>query len=238
MANVFHFKRFSIYQDRCAFKVGTDGILLGSWAENDTPSRILDIGTGTGLIALMLAQRFPQAVVDGVEVDSQSAAQAAENVNQSPWANRVNITNQTIQAFSEQSQTRYDLIVSNPPFFASENNLLAAGRREGTRQTTQLSYIDLLQSIERLLGKNGRFCTILPISISDSFQVLAADAGLYCVRETAVKPVPHKSPHRHLLQFERTQKPVQKDSLTIETVQRHLYSPEFTELTKNFYLKF
>jgi tRNA1Val (adenine37-N6)-methyltransferase len=156
-ANVFHFKQFSIYQGQCAFKVGTDGILLGAWTEGDVVSRIIDIGTGSGLIALMLAQRFPQAMIDAVEIDAQSAAQAAENVEQSPWSNRVHVMNQTIQAFSQQTQTPYDLIVSNPPFFASENHLLATGRRQGTRQTTQLSYIDLLKSVDRLLGENGRF---------------------------------------------------------------------------------
>lgn len=243
-AHVFHFKQFSIYQDRCAFKVGTDGILLGAWAAK-TPalnqaetavSHALDIGTGTGLIALMLAQRFPQAVIDAIEVDAQSAAQAAENVAQSPWADRVSVINTAVQAFKGHTQQSYDLIVSNPPFFSSAHNLAAEGRREGTRQTTQLSYKDLLHCVNRLLGENGRFCTILPSSASDSFCQLAAVENLHCTKKTAVRPVPHKPPHRHLLQFERTPHPTQTNDLIIETAIRHHYTPDFIALTNSFYL--
>ncbi|KAA3664973.1 MAG: methyltransferase domain-containing protein, partial [Chloroflexi bacterium] len=186
-ANVFHFKQFSIYQDRCAFKVGTDGILLGAWA-GETPAlnaveaaifRALDIGTGTGLIALMLAQRFPKAVIDAIEIDEQSASQAIENVTQSLWADRVCIHNSAIQDFPKHNHPRYDLIVSNPPFFSTARNLSAAGQREGTRQTTQLSHEDLLHTVNRLLGENGRFCTILPTATTQQFCQLAALNNLY-----------------------------------------------------------
>ncbi len=243
-AHVFHFKQFSIYQDRCAFKVGTDGILLGAWA-NETPalnaaevtvSRVLDIGTGTGLIALMLAQRLPQATIDALEIDEQSAAQAAENVAQSPWPDRVSVTNTAVQDFSKHIQQTYDLIVSNPPFFPFKHSLAAVGRRENTRQTTQLSHKALLGCVDRLLGENGRFCTILPVSVTEQFCRLAALENLYCTKETAVRPVPTKPPHRRLLQFERTPKPMQTNDLIIETGTRHHYSPDFITLTQSFYL--
>ena len=237
-ANVFHFQRFSITQDRTAFKVGTDGILLGAWADDTAVSHALDIGTGTGLLALMLAQRCPEAKIDAVEIDASAAAQAAENVNRSQWSERVQVMNTAVQTFTRRTSQRYDLIVSNPPFFAAQAGLSARGQREGTRQTTMLTHEELIGCVDLLLAENGRFCTILPIAAAGAILKNAATHKLHCTRKTAVRSMPHKSPHRMLLQFERVAKPAQIDTLTIETAQHHVYTDEFIALTRQFYLSF
>ncbi|MCP5097650.1 MAG: methyltransferase [Chloroflexi bacterium] len=234
----FQFKQFTIQQDRCAFKVGTDGILLGAWADVAGVERVLDIGTGSGLLALMLAQRLPLAQVDAVEIDPNSAQQAMENVQASPWAERVKVWQTAVQTHTASGTQPYDLIISNPPFFDVKSNMVAPqiGRQQA-RQTTMLDHNTLLDCVMALLGGNGRFCTILPVLAGALLIAYAAEKGLSCVRKTAVRPVAHKPPHRLLLQFEQTQQPMQEDELIIETAQRHHYSDEFITLTEAFYLK-
>lgn len=235
-AKIFQFKQFAIRQERCGFKVGTDGVLLGAWTEVAGQQRALDIGTGTGLLALLLAQRNPALRVDAVELDVATAEQAAENVAASPWGDRVRVWQTAVQTFTPSAP--YDLIISNPPFFAADQHMAApnAARRQA-RQTTTLPFAELLDSVGRLLGENGRFCLILPIAAGREFVQLAAARGLWCGRETAVSPKPTKPPHRLLLELGWEKRPLVRDRLTIETEQRHVYTRAFEELTAGFYLQ-
>lgn len=239
-ASIFRFKQFAIEQERCGFKVGTDGILLGAWAAVLGVERALDIGTGTGLLALMLAQRKADLQVDAVEIDQASAYQAAANVLASPWANRVRVWQTAVQAFAPSQP--YDLIITNPPFYPADQHSHAPDvARRQARQTTTLPYDDLLDSVVQLLGENGRFCLILPVETGRWFVERAQESGLVCVRETAVQPTLAKPVHRLLLAFGwrgavGEKRPLLSDTVTIETEQRHIYTPQFKALTNAFYL--
>ena len=158
MKNRFDFKQFSICQDQCAMKVGTDGVLLGAWA--DGGRRILDIGTGTGIIALMMAQRFPDAAIDAIEIDHDACRQAAGNIAATPFADRIRIHECPIQHF--QPTMRYDVIVSNPPYFI--NSMKNPDKKRATaRHTDTLSPRDLFMAAEKMLDENGIFSIIIPI---------------------------------------------------------------------------
>lgn len=196
----FQFKQFAIQQDRCAMKVGTDGVLLGAWAT--TGERMLDIGTGTGLIALMLAQRSSHAIVDAVEIDEAAAEQARENVVASPFADRVNVVNVEIQNFIPTNGARYDVIVSNPPYF---QNALGSPdkKRHAARHTDSLSYRELLDAAVRLLREDGRFCIIIPFDSRQSVVDEALLHGFSISRECAVRTTQRKTPRRYLLEFSR-----------------------------------
>ena len=196
--NFFRFKQFTIHQSDSAMKVGTDGVLLGAWhAIDGHPLRILDVGTGTGLIALMLAQRFNDAQVTGVEIDDIAAAEAQRTVAASPFAGRIDIINAAFQDFQQQAQT-FDLIVSNPPYFcnALENPDTA---RATARHTSSLSFRNLLDGAMQLLDNNGRLAVILPTESLKAFLSEASIIGLYLFRHTAVKTVERKEPKRHML---------------------------------------
>ncbi|MGD1807411.1 tRNA1(Val) (adenine(37)-N6)-methyltransferase [Dapis sp. BLCC M126] len=241
--NQFRFKQFTILQDRCAMKVGTDGTLLGAWVDVSGAEKILDIGTGTGLIALMLAQRSCQpcrtlslANIDAVEIDTDSSIQARENVERSPWSNRVKIANSSIQKYTDICQKRYDLIVSNPPFF--ENALKAANQaRTVARHTDFLSQADLLQAAVQLLSETGRLAVIYPVEQAENFQEKAEYLGLFCQRKLYVKPMPEIPTKRILMELSKNQLPYQENTLTIE-VKQYMYTPEFIALIKDFYLKY
>ena len=184
-------------------KIGTDGILLGAWAPAEQPELILDIGTGTGLIALMMAQRFPNAIVDAVEVEPNAAEQAARNFSSSPWPDRLNLHHQTIQSFASSGlrNKAYSLIVSNPPWFADslKSNEI---RRNLARHTDSLSHDELLNSVRLLLHSSGRFAVVLPSGDSTSFIHSAHQRNLFCRRQCHVRSKPSLSPHRVLLEFE------------------------------------
>ena len=234
---MFRFKQFSIQQGKAAFKVGTDGILFGAWAEVSSCSYILDIGTGTGLLALMMAQKQPLAQIDAVEVDNESAQQAAENAASSPFSNQISVFHESITQFSPPNNRQYDLIVCNPPYFElADGTLSAAPSKQGARHTILLSHEMLLHSVARLLGENGRFQTIIPFAQVTKFKTLANIQNLFCTKVTAVRPKPSKPPHRALLQFERHPKQCLHSELIIETATHHIYTDDFYELTKAFYL--
>ncbi|MBR2909642.1 MAG: methyltransferase, partial [Clostridia bacterium] len=164
--NYFSFKRFTIHQDRCAMKVGTDGVLLGVLAPTIDSGRILDIGTGTGLVGIMLSQRCPQAMVTGVELDANAAKQAEENATSTGW--KIKIINKSIQDFSSQCEEKFDLIVSNPPYFI--NSLKAPEKNRNTaRHTDELSFEELIESAEKLLSEEGKFSVIIPYSEEENF---------------------------------------------------------------------
>jgi tRNA1Val (adenine37-N6)-methyltransferase len=230
----FRFKQFTIHQDRCAMKVGTDGVLLGAWTNIGEAKRILDIGTGTGLIALMLAQRSG-AVIDAIEIDRDAADQATENAKSSPWNEQIRIYHTSIQEYISQGQ-HYDLIVTNPPYFY--NALTAPDpKRTLARHNQQLGLSELLHGVKNLLTSDGRLGIILPVEVFDIFVGLAEKAGLYPSRKTLVTPSPAKLVKRILAEFSFYEIEALQSELIIEKYGRHVYSEEYIALTKDFYLK-
>lgn len=221
-------------------KVGIDGVLLGAWAHHATltPTTILDIGTGTGLLALMLAQRFPLAWIDAVEMDEAAAKQALDNVQASPFADRVQVFDQSIQAFQANQKGRYDLIVSNPPYFS--NSLTAPEQsRSLARHTVALSHGELLGHAAALLTPHGQFCLLLPWELSLSFVEKAEQEGWSVQQRCAVHPRPNRPPNRCLLQLTRSTHgaETQDQQLCIYAAEKgKAWSEAFKQLTRNFYL--
>jgi tRNA1Val (adenine37-N6)-methyltransferase len=231
----FSFKQFTVYHDRCAMKVGIDGVLLGIWCDIRDSNRMLDIGTGTGLIALMLAQRSA-STVDAIDIDAGAILQATENVQRSPWADRITLTEISLQDFATSTDQKYDLIVSNPPYFV--NSLKApTPDRNTARHTDALSHEELILHAKLLLQPTGRICIILPVTEAIACRDYALDNGLYCSREVQVIPKPNAAAKRTLLEFCFQPKLKQTSELIIETDIRHQYSEEFSLLAKDFYLK-
>lgn len=233
---VFKFKKFNIQQDQCTMKVGTDGVLLGAWANVENAKSVLDIGTGTGVIAIMLAQRTEEAKVVGVEIDMVACKQAQQNMDASPYANRVRAELSPIQDFAKLSREDFDLIVSNPPFF-SGGTFSQNQDRNSVRHTVKLSHGDLLMAVQKLLSKNGKFCLILPYLEGLRLEEMAKSYNLFCTKMTEVKSKKEKSVERLLLQFERTEKPVEIDQIVIQKEKRNDWTEEYIALTGDFYLK-
>ena len=235
----FSFKRFVVHQDRCAMKVGTDGVLLGAWAHGG--KRILDIGTGTGLIALMMAQRFPEASVCGVEIDADAALQAQENVALSEFAARVQIEAVSLQSYvgqigQEGGARMFDSIVSNPPFF--ERSLTNPDQsRTLARHASTLTYAELFSAVKRSLTPEGEFSTIIPDDCLSRFVAEGCLAGLFLTRKCAVKTVPRKSPKRYLLAFAKQMpKDLEDGEATLMNADGSR-SEWYSELTHDFYIR-
>ncbi len=232
----FKFKQFTIQQDRCAMKVGTDGILLGAWARVGPVKKALDIGTGTGLIAIMLAQRCLDAEVHAVEINEVAFSQAKENMATSPFAERLTAINQPIQDYAQMSNERYDLIISNPPFF-SGGVFSGNEARAEVRHTTKLPHGDLLVAARTLLDPNGRFCVILPYLEGLRLKEMARRYNLHCSRMTEVRARPGLTIERLLLEFQRFSSTELVDELYIYGEGKTAnYSAEYIELTEAFYL--
>lgn len=231
----FQFKQFVVFHDKCAMKVGTDGVLVGAWAQVEGARRILDIGTGSGLIALMLAQRNAQAFITAVDIDEAAAEQARENVARSPWADRMEVCWMDICEAPAGWAGCFDAIVSNPPYFV-ESVKCPHEQRNRARHTDELDFEMLLSQVAVLLSAQGLFSVILPASASTDFVALALASGLHLVRQTWVHPCEGRDAKRVLMSFAKY--PVDHteiDRLTLEA-ERHVYTPEFTELVKAFYL--
>lgn len=235
MSNIFFkFKQFTIFQDQCAMKVGTDGVLLGAWTNVDNCHQILDIGTGTGLIALMLSQRNPKAIIDAIDIDKQCFVQAQQNVAYSIFADRVNVQNISFQEFLQHADKKYDLIVSNPPYF--QNALKSPSQsRTHARHTDSLSFLEIISQGVSLLTKNGRIALILPHEFKQALLDHASILNLFANRITNVFPMPQKPAKRLLIELSRDKVKFGEDHLTIELA-RHQYSDAFKELTQGFYL--
>lgn len=246
MANdFFRFQRFTVHQSRCAMKVGTDGTLLGAWASigksclveregrDDFPTpTILDIGTGTGLIALMMAQRFPESHVTGIDIDPEAVAQAKENIAASPFRN-IDIIEADARSFIVHS-AKFNVIVCNPPFF--EDSLESPdSQRTMARHTSALSYRDLIASVIRLLADDGEFSVVIPFDCKARLESEAALGGLFKVCECAVKTTPRKPPRRFLLTFRKHPAPLELTEGVIETAPG-VRSPWYQQLTRDFYL--
>ena len=235
----FSFKRFVVHQDCCAMKVGTDGVLLGAWAHGG--KRILDIGTGTGLIALMMAQRFSEASICGVEIDADAALQAQENVALSEFAARVQIEAVSLQSYvgqigQEGGARMFDSIVSNPPFF--ERSLTNPDQsRTLARHASTLTYAELFGAVKRLLTPEGEFSTIIPDDCLSRFVAEGCLAGFFLTRKCAVKTVPRKSPKRYLLAFAKQMpKDLEDGEATLMNADGSR-SEWYSELTYDFYIR-
>lgn len=219
---MFQFKQFTIYQDWCAMKVGTDGVLLGAWANGG--KRILDAGTGTGIIALMMAQRYPNAVVTAIDIDEGAVKQAQQNVAQSPFAQQITVLHNTLQ----EHQGEYDAIISNPPFFIDS---LAAPdeQRNVARHTQTLTYTELMQAAWRLLSDEGELSVVVPFDYRKRMEDEAIFVGFFPSKVCAVKTTERKPAKRYLLSFKKHPCRCEQEQLTIG-------SERYQELTKEFYL--
>jgi len=235
---MFSFKQFSVKQDRCAMKVGTDGVLLGAWTPIfHKPYNILDIGAGTGLIALMLAQRTDAQQIDAVEIDEDAYEQCVENFEQSKWNDRLFCYHASNDEFTEEffeEEEEYDLIVSNPPFY-SENYSSGNNKRDQARFQEALPFNELIESAQALLSENGIFSVIIPFKEEENFISLAESIGLFPLKITHVKGNINSEIKRSLLAFTRIKQDFVNDTLIIE-IERHKYTNEYQQLTRDFYL--
>lgn len=232
--NYFQFKQFTIEQHHAAMKVGTDGVLLGAWANIENVKSILDIGTGTGLIALMLAQRST-AQIDAIDIDEDAISDARFNFSHSPWDSRLALFHTSLQDYAETTPKRYDLIVSNPPYF-NHKHQTANNARTVARQHETLNFSDLLLGASKLLNPEGHFAVVLPFEAENQFRIEALKHGLFTTRAMRVKPNHNRPYKRILLQIQHQKDKLIEEELTIETNIRHVYTPEFTRLVRDFYL--
>jgi len=230
----FRFKQFSIVDERSAMKVGTDAVLLGCWAGNAKPANILDIGTGCGLISLMLAQRFPDAKITGIDIHSGSLQDANENFRASEWNSRLGVKHISLQEYAPTHKKTFDLIVSNPPFFI--NSLLPPGsKKKLAKHSGELSFQEVAEASAALLKPEGSLALILPYENREIFKNNATRAGLSLVREIIVHPVRGKTPNRYLSEWGFIQKETVSNELHIRD-EDHNYTRQYIEMTREFYL--
>jgi tRNA1Val (adenine37-N6)-methyltransferase len=231
----FQFKQFTIRQDRSALKVGTDGVLLGAWTDYGGAKRILDIGTGTGLLALIAAQRNGEAMIDAVEIDDASAEQAAENIAASPWADRIRV--HRMDARRMHASEPYDLIICNPPFYPGE--MSSGDERVGVaKHAAGLAFPELIELVDRLLARNGRVNVILPKNRVLEFKEEADHLGLNPSRECDVRYLASKPPKRMLIELRRGEQATTLEEITIEQSGPFDYSTKYRELLSDLMLKF
>ena len=250
LRGMFTFKQFEIHQDRCGMKVGTDGVLLGAWARVGHCKRILDVGTGTGLVALMAAQRSSAEVV-GIDLDAEAVAQASENAQASPWSDRVRMEAADVKCFVNRDSREeepeancqlslvtcqlFDAILCNPPYF--ENSLKCPdAARTMARHTDTLTFDELAQSAARLLTPDGELSVVIPYDRATDMTVSAACYGLFATRQTVVCPVQGGKPKRILMAFSKQGEAHNPVTLSIRDEQRN-YTPEYVALVEDFYLK-
>ncbi len=233
----FQFKQFSVNQDKCAMKIGSDGVLLGAWCPVDNnPFSVLDIGAGTGVLSLMLAQRSNAQQIDALEIDEDAYEQCVENFENSIWSDRLFCFHAGLDEFIDEPEDEYDIIISNPPFY-SEDYKTDNSQRDLARFQDALPFEDLIEAADLLLSENGIFAVIIPFKEEEKFIDLCAEVELYPIKITRVKGS-HTTPIvRSLLAFKRYELSVlTADELVIE-INRHEYTDEYINLTKDFYLK-
>ena len=235
--NYFQFKQFRIIQEKSAMKVGVDGVLVGAWADVSGAKRILDIGAGTGLIALMMAQRTPDAQINALEIEPEAYNEALLNIQQSPWNARIQIELCSFQEFMEKSDLKYDLIVSNPPYFTNGHKAPLENRATA-RHSDSLPLSALISGAIGLLNKTGKIALVLPIESLPELMKLVASNNLFISRICHVKPNPQKPVFRILVELTKYECIFHEETLMIEFEKHHDYTPEYKELTKDFYLKF
>jgi tRNA1Val (adenine37-N6)-methyltransferase len=232
-SDIFHFKKFSIKQSQTAMKVGTDGVLLGAWANAENTTQILDVGTGTGLIALMMAQRFPSAEITGIEIENRAFNQAKESVDNSIFNQQVEVIN--CDFLKWETETRFDLIVCNPPFYlnwhSAENESRSIARHGNPNQL-----MDWINKSQELLTEDGVICLIIPVNY---FDFLCENVNeLYFNKLCWVKPNSSKPAHRVLVEMSRIKSACVESEIEIEQNVRHHYSELYVNLCKDFYLNF
>lgn len=235
-AHSFTFKQFAIRQDKTAMKAGTDGVLLGAWCDLDNATQILDIGTGTGLIALMCAQRTQTAEITAIEIDQDAYNQAVDNVNESRFKDRINVVNADFKDFFKGNTLTFSHIVSNPPFF-TESTGSPDQKRQLARQAMSLPFDILIKGVSKLLDGDGKFSVIIPWGETLDFVRLCALNHLHLCRKTAVISREGRSPIRVLLTFSKKILPLTQNSLTIRDLNGNFTMP-YKCLTGDFYLKF
>ena len=237
MSKAFQFKQFKIEQDKCAMKIGTDGVLLGAWATIDhQPFSVLDIGAGTGVIALMLAQRSFAELIDALEIEENAYEQCVDNFENSDWGDRLFCYHAALDEFAEEMEGEtYDLIISNPPFY-DENFTSIEENRNLARFTEALPFEDLVKYSAQLLAEKGKFCTIIPHKNEEEFIQLASKEKLFPQKITRVRGHKNSPIKRSLLQFGFEQTALETSELIIE-IDRHVYTEDYKSLVKDFYLK-
>jgi len=235
--NYFRFKQFTIIQEKSAMKVGTDAVLLGAWTKVPQSGSILDIGTGTGVIALMLAQRSADAFVTGIEYELEAAREATENAENSPWSNRLNMLHISFQEFYKTSAAKFDLIISNPPFFVNSQKP-KEGKLSDAKHNHLLPLDDLALGVAHLLSDDGVFSLILPALSVPMFQKSAEKHGLFPARKTIVRPNNLKVAHRYLMEFRKHQTPPESCFLNIHTDNGLDFTENYKGITRDFYLNF
>lgn len=232
--NYFQFKQFIIYQDRTAMKVGTDSVLLGAIAHPGESKRILDIGTGTGILALMMAQKSG-AIIHAIEIDEDSFAQAVENFSRSVWNERIKPFHCSLQFFTRKDCGKYDFIITNPPWFT--NGILPPeARRSRARHNNSLTAGDLLEGVNKLLETTGRFTLILPFTQVPGFIKEALQYHLYCMEKWHIHPVEGKAANRMILFFGRIPGNYEQHAITIRKKDGKGYTEAFRKMTGAFYL--
>jgi len=235
----FKFKEFTIHQNKTAMKVGTDGVLLGSWCSvDDYLDTILDVGSGTGVISLMLAQRSDAMTIDAVEIDEDAYEQTVENFEQSDWGDRLYCYNATFQEFADQIATEeetYNLIISNPPFYTDEFETNDIARNKA-RFTSSLSFEELVSGVVKILSSDGKFAVIIPFKEEENFINLAKTKRLLLNRVCHVQGNTTSEIKRSMMEFSFQLSEIKKEHLIIE-IERHQYTKEYLSLTKDFYLK-
>lgn len=238
--SVFRFKQFEIKQDKCAMKIGTDGVLLGAWANISQASSILDIGTGTGLLTLMAAQRNLKASIYAIEIEQQAYKQASENINNSNWNKRLTIVHQSIQSYVKKPHIpQYDSIISNPPYFEIETNYSIKNKaRRQARSTDGLSFKTLLDCAFNLLKPSGNFSVILPTQEGYSFIALAVKKNFYVKQLIDVIPRVGKNANRLLIELVKKPTNCKENTLIIRSSGKgnHDYTSDFEALHKDFLL--
>ena len=232
----FTFKQFSVNQDRCAMKIGTDGVLLGAWTPLiNNPFSALDIGAGTGILSLMLAQRSNASQIDAIEIDEDAYEQCVENFEASPWGDKLFCFHAGLDEFVDEPEDEYDLIISNPPFYTDDYKSDNSSR-DLARFEDALPFEELIEAAALLLSDNGIFSVIIPYKEEERFVSLCKELDLFPLKITRVKGTPTSEIKRCLLAFCRMEQTPLIDELVIE-ISRHNYTPEYIELTKEFYLK-
>jgi tRNA1Val (adenine37-N6)-methyltransferase len=233
----FQFKKFTVWHDRCAMKVGTDGVLLGAWATvlpDENLFYVLDIGTGTGLIAMIIAQRYDNAKIDALDIDKNACEQAIENVEKSPFKDRITVIHKPFMHYS--TTTKYELIISNPPFF-KDSLKCPDGKRNMARHNDSLPLKQLIEHAMTMLSENGRIALILPTQLSEELDFIIATHRLFIVRRTDIIPVEGLQPKRVLIELSTRNFPDNKtvNTLTLET-KDHKRTIQYSDLTKKIYL--
>lgn len=230
----FQFKKFKINQEKTAMKVGVDSVLLGAWTDFANSKNILDIGAGTGLLSFMAEQKT-NAKITAIEIDKDACKQCSENISLNKKEEKIHLINTSIQHFAKGTNTTFDYIISNPPYF--ENSFKSEiSSRNTARHTEELSYIELILSVVKLLSAKGKFSLILPFKKHELFMQLSLQNGLFCIKQLIIFPKQNKEANRIILEFSKIKSQLSTDEIFIRNNETNLYSAKYKQLTKDFYL--